>query len=347
MEETRTVQPKPESFTINCKSRRHIPRFSAMPNQLTDIAERLLAACYHNPEQVATVSGEDPVMPTRATDILWSEMDEISGAEGFDPARLSARLGLSGDGVPADGDHADAYHLLRRIRDHDVLGPVESASYGHKSDQLRDWAGQLAEAGQKDRLATRIGSLAAKIKNSGPELTMEEIRAGLINEVQDATRRSADHGLQHVSEFIDEALADVDAWERGEQTDYIRTGFVGLDDKITGVPRGELTIFAAHSGAGKTSWLIQLLRQVALQDSDQAVCLFSVEMPETAIVHRAAAASAKGAALDKVRQSLVHASSSHADRISYLRRCDRFIRMESYRAKYLNIRGLRVPTTSH
>jgi len=273
-----------------------------MPDQLTDIAERLLAACYHNPGQVATVSGEDPVMPTRATDILWSEMDEISGAEGFDPARLSARLGLSGDGAPADGDQANACQLLRRIRDHDILGPVESASYGHKSDQLRDWAGQLAEAGQKDRLATRIGSLAAKIKNSGPELTMEEIRAGLINEVQDATRRSADHGLQHVSEFIDEALADVDAWERGEQTDYIRTGFIGLDDKITGVPVGELTIFAAHSGAGKTSWLLQLLRQVALQDSDQAVCLFSIEMPAKKVVHRAAAASPKGTALDKARE---------------------------------------------
>jgi len=277
-----------------------------MPDQLTDIAERLLAACYHNPGQVAAVSSEDPVMPDKPTDILWSEMQAISGPEGFDPARLSARLGMSGDGAPSEtGTQAQARALLERIRDHDVLGPVEATTYGHKTKQLEEWASQLGQAGEKDRLSTRLGTLVSKIEESGPELTMEEIRAGLIAEIQDATSRSADHGLQHVSEFIEEAKADVDSWEEGEVTDYIRTGFVGLDDKITGVPKGELTIFAAPSGAGKTSWLLQLLRQVALQDSGQAVCLFSVEMPATKVVHRAAAASARGTALDKVREHAV------------------------------------------
>jgi len=67
-----------------------------MPNQLTDIAERLLAACYHNPEQVGAITGEDPVMPDAATDKLWGEMEDLSGPQGFDPARLSSRLGMSG-----------------------------------------------------------------------------------------------------------------------------------------------------------------------------------------------------------------------------------------------------------
>lgn len=286
-----------------------------MPEQLTDVAERLLAACYHNPEQVGAITGEDPVMPDAATDKLWAEMEDLSGPQGFDPARLSARLGMSGDGAPVgDSAEAKARELLRRIRDHDVLGPVEATTYGHKTGQLQNWASQLSEAGEKSRLATRLGTLVSKIEESGPELSMEDIRAGLIAEIQDATSRSADHGLTHVSELIDEAMEDVDAWERGEETDYIRTGFVGLDDKITGVPRGELTIFAAHSGAGKTSWLLQLLRQVALQDPNQAVCLFSIEMPAKKVIHRAAAASPKGAELDKVRE---HTRANAGDYDSY------------------------------
>ena len=274
-----------------------------MPDSLTDIAERLVAGCYHNPGQVAPVAAEGPVMPGPATDKLWAEMEDLSGPEGFDPARLSARVGLTGDGAPSgDSTDAKAQDLLRRIRDHDVLGPVEAASFGHKGEQLQEWASQLADAGRKDRLATRLGVLVSKIQESGPELTMEEIRAGLISEIQRATDASADYGLKHVSEFLEEAKADVDAWERGESTDYLPTGFYGLDRKITGVPIGELTIFAAPSGAGKTSWLLQLLRQVAMRDSNQAVCFFSIEMPAAKVVHRAAAAW-KGEELSQVRET--------------------------------------------
>jgi replicative DNA helicase len=273
-----------------------------MPDELTDIAERLLAGCYHNPEQVAPVAAEGPIMPDAATDKLWDEMEDLSGPNGFDPARLSSRLGMSGDGAPVgDSAEAKARDLLRRIRGHDVLGPVEATSYGHKGDQLQEWASQLADEGQKNRLATRLGTLVSKIQQSGPELTMEEIRSGLISEIQEATQAASDHGLKHVSEFIEEAKKDVDAWERGEMTDYIPTGFYGLDEKITGVPIGELTIFAAPSGAGKTSWLLQLLRQVAIRDQDQAVCFFSIEMPAKKVVHRAAAAW-KGGSLNRVQQ---------------------------------------------
>lgn len=288
-----------------------------MTDQLVDIAERLLAGCYHNPGQVAAIAAEQPVMPTASTDKLWAEMEDLSGPDGFDTARLSARLGTSGDGSPSeDSKEAGARALLARIRQNDVLGPVEATRLGHDTKQLQSWATQLSNAGQKDRLATRLGRLVSKIEESGPELTMEEIRSGLISEIQNATEATSDHGLKHVSEFLEEAKEDVDAWERGESTDYIPTGFYGLDEKITGVPVGELTIFAAPSGAGKTSWLLQILRQVALQDSDQAVCFFSIEMPAKKVIHRAAAAW-KGGQLDQVRenpQAIVEGDTTHADR---------------------------------
>ena len=267
-----------------------------MSDDTTDIARRLLAGLYHNPEHIGRVEAEEPVMPDAATDRLWEAMTEVSGPDGFDTARVSSLLsGLNGDG-------ASARALLSDIESHDVLGPVQAASYGHKGSQLEDWGQQLAHQAAKDRLATRLGKMASRINESGTDLSLEEIQSGILSEVQDAVGSAADGGLQHVSEYIDEAIEDTHSWEEGETTDFLRTGFYSLDRKITGVPVGELTIFAAPSGAGKTSWLLQLLRQVAVRDRDEAVCLFSIEMPAKKVIHRAAAGW-KGLPLNRVREN--------------------------------------------
>jgi len=267
-----------------------------MPDTLTDVAQRLLAACYHNPSHIPTTRAEEPVMPSPGTDRLWEVFTAVHNGDGFDPARVSARLD------PVQGsDDADAQHVLKRIRAHDILGPVEAASFGHKGKQLQSWASDLAESAAKERLAIMLGQMSSKIRESGPDLSLEDIRSGIISEVQDATSVADSGGLRHVSEFIEAAKEDVDAWERGEMSDYIQTGFYSLDGEITGVPVGELTIFAAPSGAGKTSWLIQLLRQVALQDEQRAVCFFSIEMSARQVLHRAAAAW-KGGNLNRVRK---------------------------------------------
>jgi replicative DNA helicase len=267
-----------------------------MADEMTNIAERLLAGLYHNPEHIGRVEAEEPTMPDAATQRLWDVMSEVAGPDSFDTARVSSLLnGLEGDG-------AQARDLLQRIRSHDVLGPVEATRYGHRGEELEDWGRQLAHQATKDRLATRLGKMAAKINASGTDLSLEEIQSGILSEVQSAVGEATSGGLQHVSEFIDEAIEDTRHWEEGETTDFLRTGFYSLDRKITGVPVGELTIFAAPSGAGKTSWLLQLLRQVAVRDRDEAVCLFSIEMPAKKVIHRAAAGW-KGLPLDKVREN--------------------------------------------
>jgi len=261
----------------------------------TDVARRLLAALYHNPQHIGRVAAEDPTMPDATTDRLWDVMTEVHDAGSLDTARVSALVsGLNGDG-------AGAGCLLGDIRHHETLGAVEAARYGHDGAQLEEWGRQLAEHGAKERLATRLGALVRRIEESGPDLSLEEIQAGLIEEIQGTIGEAATDGLRHVSDFVDGALEDTRKWEDGEVASFVRTGFYSLDEKITGVPVGELTIFAAHSGAGKTSWLIQLLRQVALQSSDQAVCFFSIEMPATKILHRAAAACS-GHELSVVRE---------------------------------------------
>jgi len=270
---------------IEYKNGRQSPAYTA-DTDAQETAARLLAGLYHNPEHIGRVCGEEPVMPDAATTRLWDVMQEVSGRDGsFDTARVSALVtGLDGT------EGAQAKALLDKIQGHDVLGPVEATRYGHKGEQLQEWGATLAQEAAKGRLATKLGRIASRIEESGTDLTLEEIRSGVISSVMDATAGADKHGLQHISDFLEEALADVEAWEQGETTDFLPTGFYSLDRKITGVPDGELTIFAAPSGAGKTSWLLQLLRQVAVRDSDEAVCFFSIEMPAKKVFHRAAAA---------------------------------------------------------
>jgi replicative DNA helicase len=207
-----------------------------------------------------------------------------------------------GRGKRRETTAAQARDLLRRIRKHEVLNKTEAVSYGHRGAELQEWAQQLHDAGIKSRLATSLGSWSSKIEESGPELTVEEIGEGVFTDVQGAIGDATKYGLKHVSEYTDEALEDVSAWERGEAVDYVPTGFISLDKKITGIPVGELTIFAAPSGAGKTSFLLQLLRQIAVRDQSEAVCLFSIEMAAKKVIHRSAAAL-KGYGVSKPRKA--------------------------------------------
>lgn len=100
----------------------------------------------------------------------------------------------------------------------------------------------------------------------------------------------------HISEAVQEARRRVQEWYNGEATDYVPTGFYSLDEKIGGYPIGELTTLAAHTGAGKTSLLVQIVRTLALIEANKvkprALLIFSAEMSREQIVHRAASALA-------------------------------------------------------
>lgn len=249
------------------------------------IAARLLAGLYHNPDHIPRVQAEDPVMPNEPASVLWEALQAVYDPDGFDTVRL--------DNILAEHEGstgARARSALKSIRNHDTLGPVEAATFGHKGEQLERWAATLAESAAKRRLATALGSRAAEIQQSGGDLSLEEIQTRVLGDVQGIVGGATRGGLLHISEYLDDALEDVDRWEAGELVDFVPTGFYGLDEMITGVPVSELTIFAAPSGAGKTSWLLQLLRQIAVRNTGEAVALFSIEMPAKKVLHRAAAA---------------------------------------------------------
>ncbi len=89
--------------------------------------------------------------------------------------------------------------------------------------------------------------------------------------------------LSHVVEM---AIGELEEMNKNtEQYSGVPTGLTSLDSKIGGWQKSDLIIIAARPGMGKTSLVLTLARNAAI-DFNKPVALFSLEMSATQLVHR-------------------------------------------------------------
>lgn len=102
-------------------------------------------------------------------------------------------------------------------------------------------------------------------------------------------------GLRDISDYGNELLADIDAWERGAIIEGISTGFEAME-RFFRLEKQRLYLIAARPSMGKTSLAMEIGRKVAkeLQDNNERGCVavFSAEMSGKSLVLRMAAATA-------------------------------------------------------
>jgi|GEM_PF-2684973 len=95
----------------------------------------------------------------------------------------------------------------------------------------------------------------------------------------------------HIKYAVEEAIARLHEWKAGRVTDRLPTGIFSLDAATEGYPVGELTTFAAQTGAGKTSFLVQsavgIARREARTEKPRTVLVFSCEMGREQLAARA------------------------------------------------------------
>lgn len=109
------------------------------------------------------------------------------------------------------------------------------------------------------------------------------------------------YGSAHIEAAVESALKQVDQWEAGETPEYAPSGIYSLDTVTGGYPVGEVTTFAAMTGAGKTAFLTHSARAVALAEAAKVrtgkikaarpIVIFSAEMNREQLVHRMASAA--------------------------------------------------------
>ena len=100
-------------------------------------------------------------------------------------------------------------------------------------------------------------------------------------------------GFIPLGSLINQSLKDIEElYHKDEQYVGIPSGFTDLDILTSGLQRGDLIIIAARPSMGKTTLVLNMAQNIAL-DNDLPVAIFSLEMPARQVAMRMLAAEAQ------------------------------------------------------
>jgi replicative DNA helicase len=96
-----------------------------------------------------------------------------------------------------------------------------------------------------------------------------------------------------VKESLEEAFERIDKLHRGDEiTRGIPTGFIDLDNYLSGFQKADLIILASRPSYGKTSLALDFARHIATKEK-KPVAIFSIEMSKEQLVDRLICAQAE------------------------------------------------------
>ena len=91
--------------------------------------------------------------------------------------------------------------------------------------------------------------------------------------------------FKRISDVIGEVFKNLHELASSNGSHGTNTGFSGLDDVLSGMGNSDLIIVGARPGMGKTSFVLNIGTNVAIQ-SKKTVCMFSLEMSAEQLVSR-------------------------------------------------------------
>jgi len=178
------------------------------------------------------------------------------------------------------------------------LATIGGPSYLQTLDQLVPFSANAVEYAKiiKDQ-STRRGLARAgreiyelASQETGNVLELVDEAGKKVFEIAEK-RQSGD--LQSMQELMDQALTLLDTMKKNTSgITGTATGFVDLDNQLTGLHGGELIVLAARPGIGKTSLAMNIALHVAGKEN-RAVAVFSLEMPSVQLLTRMLATHAR------------------------------------------------------
>lgn len=142
----------------------------------------------------------------------------------------------------------------------------------------RYYARSLLNAAQ-----TIIKDIGENIKDSGKLLDEAEQKIYDIRQGREVS------GLTHIRQVIEaetyDRLSKMSDPETKDEYLGIPSGIGGLDKMITGLHKNDLVILGARPGMGKTSFALNIARNVAV-NAGKTVCFFSLEMTRDQLAQR-------------------------------------------------------------
>lgn len=179
--------------------------------------------------------------------------------------------------------NGDTYYLSGLIEEVPTTGNVSF------------YAKQVYESWLKRKIVEQSHKIANKVNETGVGVH------GLLQSLYETTGNLL--SLDPSQSFdLDELLNSTkDSIYNGRQ--LTKTGFTPLDNIITGMTKGEITIFAGRPGNAKTTTVANIARNLIL--SGKKVLMFNREMPNTEMMKKFIAMEAEGITYHMLRHNAV------------------------------------------
>ncbi len=178
---------------------------------------------------------------------------------------------------------------LRSINfDFGYLGKLQSRIIPESTEALEEYADTINNfaALQRFKHEMQKAALAADKEDASAEVLIPQV----LRQISSVGQKKTDT-IRHISEIMDDVIADLEAWQTGVGEDGMQTGFADLD-RIYRMKPGELTLISARPSMGKSALAMALAESAARNYGDGCVLVFSAEMTDKSLAHRMAAGAA-------------------------------------------------------
>src|SRR5215213_6709919 len=192
------------------------------------------------------------------------------------------------------GDPVDAVTVVEELKRRQLLEDVGGHLYILELVE-RVPTPSYARIVAETALLRRLISAAADIMESAyssPE-EPEKVADDAEQRIYDVARREEKDQVASLNELVDQAMEDLEKIQNRESAFAgVPTGFQDVDALLSGMQPGNLLVVAARPGVGKSSFVTNLARNVAV-DAGSPVAMFSLEMSRWEIGMRLLCAEAR------------------------------------------------------
>ncbi|HSR70655.1 MAG TPA: replicative DNA helicase [Acidobacteriota bacterium] len=213
---------------------------------------------------------------TEAHQKIFQAMARLaSDSRAIDPVTLSEELGKSGD-LDAVGGIGQLSELMD--------GTPHVAS-------VAEYAGIIKERSLRRRLIRVSNDLLSR--SFSEEESANDLLESAEKAVFDIGQERIASGFRAIEQILDETYQHIQMlYERKELITGIGTGFIDLDNLMSGLQNSDMIVLAARPGLGKTSFALNVGQYAAIKE-EKTVGIFSLEMSANQLVTRLVCAEAR------------------------------------------------------
>lgn len=222
----------------------------------------------------------------------WDKVADVVTEQDF--YRQDHRLIFRSIAILAENDSPlDVVTLSTWLKDRDELENAGGLAYlGTLAKDTPSAANIRAYAG-----IVREKSVLRQLISIGTEITDDGFNSGereskeLLDEAERKIFEIAEQGsrqqdFQNIRTLLKSTLATIDERSKsGETLTGASTGYNDLDEKTSGLQKGDLIIVAGRPAMGKTTFSMNLAEFIAINDK-KPVAIFSMEMPAEQLILR-------------------------------------------------------------